>query len=104
MIMLSEIPMSDLLHDLMRQYPLGVTTFASCSQGCGGSARGGAACGECLQAELGRRGVPAKLINDLTTACRQMQLARLDYEAASEMIRSKYGTIRASKQKCVGRD
>lgn len=43
---------TDLIYDLRRQYPRGVTTWSSCANECGNSARGGATCADYLEISL----------------------------------------------------
>lgn len=57
---------SDLLSDLVWQYPLHPTTFAACPN-CGDSmgGRGGWYCRECIKGELLKRGVDKNRLSDL---------------------------------------
>lgn len=55
---------SDYIWWLKKQYPVGVTTFGPCANGCGMSARGGRVCAECLTKEL-EKVVGAELATEL---------------------------------------
>ena len=64
---------TDLVSELIYQYPTGITTHAPCAAGCGKFARGGHMCRECLQAELLTLGVDKNKIVSLTVWLETLQ-------------------------------
>lgn len=90
--MLTSHTYGDLLHQLKRQYPIGVSTWSHCAAGCGQSARGGGHCSACLSQELKDRGLSGWRLIELHQALRNYQQAQLNLNAAFEAAHKELGT------------
>ena len=67
---------TELVSELVYQYPTGITTHAPCAAGCGKFARGGHMCRECVQQEMLALGVSKRKVSALVEVLHKYQ--RLD--------------------------
>ena len=72
---LQSASVTDLVYSLQKQFPDGVATYSVCQSCETHPARGGAACKECLRAELISRIGSAELVNRLCDLLDQRQKA-----------------------------
>lgn len=69
---MSEQTVSNLIHRLRRQYPLGVTTIAPCPQ-CEKPSRGGDLCHSCITRELADMTGQAQVCHSLDVSLRNVR-------------------------------
>lgn len=65
--------LSDLVHELIYQYPTGISTHSPCAAGCGQLARGGHVCRSCVEGQLRELGVSKSKISALKSWLRTLQ-------------------------------
>ena len=70
---LQSASVTDLVYSLQKQFPDGVATYSVCQSCETHPARGGAACKECLRAELISRTGAAELVDELCALLEQRQ-------------------------------
>ena len=92
-----ESSVTDLVYSLQKQFPDGMATFSTCPLCETHPARGGAACTECLRAELISRTGAAELVDELCGLLEQRQKANMAIAETLTQIFSRAASAGAAR-------
>jgi len=94
---LQSYSVTDLVYSLQKQFPDGVATFSTCPLCETNPARGGAACKECLRAELTSRIGAEELVDELCALLEQRQRVCAEISEALTHIFSRSASASAAR-------